>query len=231
MKHLIKKLQHNPLYNSLQPNIYFGSFVINEAMTSFTDILIAITAFICYKYMNSTNNSYLNNWRYFFIGMAISTLFAAFTHAFKDMIGNKNHIYVLTLMHVLSLVPNYFAGKACMILNNQLAKINIYNFIFILFVFLAIFLKQFIFIQIVTALTMIYILYVLIKYVQIYNRSNTYILYGLLVGAVTIIIHASKISLHAWFNYKDISHLLMIVSVLFIAYGIKQFEFFYLKTN
>jgi len=54
------------------------------------------------------------------------------------------------------------------------------------------------------------------------NPSSIWIAYGILISFLTAIVHFSKFSLHVYFNYLDIAHLLIMINLSVIFVGVKQ---------
>jgi hypothetical protein len=44
---------------------------------------------------------------------------------------------------------------------------------------------------------------------------------GILVSFLSILTHSIRLSFSEWFNYKDVSHVIMIISIIFIFVGAK----------
>jgi hypothetical protein len=46
--------------------------------------------------------------------------------------------------------------------------------------------------------------------------------YGILVSFITAIVHGLKFSLHDYFNYNDIAHVFIMISLTIMYWGVKQ---------
>lgn len=70
------------------------------------------------------------------------------------------------------------------------------------------------------------LLFSLVVHYKAYRENNEVgsrlIVIGITISFGAIIVHSLKFSLHDWFNYKDASHLIMIISLMVIYKGIKQ---------
>ena len=53
-------------------------------------------------------------------------------------------------------------------------------------------------------------------------RESKLIAYGILISFLTAFVHGAKLSLHAYFNFNDISHVLIMVSLFVVFLGVSQ---------
>jgi hypothetical protein len=59
-----------------------------------------------------------------------------------------------------------------------------------------------------------------IKYNKLNERGSGFVVFGIGVSFISIITHTLKISINEWFNYKDISHVIISISLLIIYKGV-----------
>ena len=52
------------------------------------------------------------------------------------------------------------------------------------------------------------------------NRSANWIALGITISFLTAVVFTLKISVSDWFNFKDIAHVIMMISVCLIFYGV-----------
>jgi hypothetical protein len=224
---------HTQLYTMLlviqlpPPNLTFGSFIINEPMGSLTNVLIALTALVAFSKIVRIQHSteYLRYWKLFFITMSVSMFYAGCTHAFKWMFTPEQYKYVWLSMNLLGIVPTFFATQASLSINpNKFFNPIVYTLLMLVIVFTIAY-NDFTFVKIAAALgvfSTIYIHALLIKRVQF--APSQLIIAGMCLGVFTIVVHTLKISLHTWFNYKDISHVIMAVSVWILHLGVNRYD-------
>ena len=65
--------------------------------------------------------------------------------------------------------------------------------------------------------------YSLIIHIITYFKKQTgsgWVAGGILVSFISIIIHSLKLSIHEWFNYKDIAHIVILISSIIMVKGI-----------
>lgn len=66
------------------------------------------------------------------------------------------------------------------------------------------------------------LVFLAIKYAQIYSKSFYYFVWSVVVLLPTPFIQTMKINLHLYFDRNDLSHLLLAISLLFYYFGIKS---------
>jgi hypothetical protein len=54
------------------------------------------------------------------------------------------------------------------------------------------------------------------------ERGKTWIAAGILVSALTAVVHTFKLSFSVWFNYNDIAHMLIVSSIILIGNGVRM---------
>lgn len=71
----------------------------------------------------------------------------------------------------------------------------------------------------------IVLLYSFIVHLLVYKRTkeegSKLVAIGISITFIPIIIHSLKFSIHEWFNYKDISHVIIFIALLVIYKGVK----------
>jgi hypothetical protein len=71
----------------------------------------------------------------------------------------------------------------------------------------------------------IILVFSLITHLKIYNltkeKGSRLIVLGILISFLSIIVHSLKLSFSDWFNYKDIAHVIIVISLYVIFTGVK----------
>jgi len=209
--------------------IQIGNLIIGEPMTAFTDIIIACTSFLLVgRIRNRLNESFFNNnWRMFFLFMGISTSLGTIAHALNgsEAISLFNIFWMGMILS--SSVAVFFSLQATirfMRLRPVTRKWFEYANQAILLLFFAntLFYSDFEIFKFhaAAALSIIFSTH-LVAWSRQHNGSG-WIVGGMLLSFLTVFIHSVQFSLSRWFNYKDISHVIMVLSLVFIYTGIRH---------
>ena len=71
----------------------------------------------------------------------------------------------------------------------------------------------------------IVLLYSFGVHLVVYNRTKEkgsgLVVLGIGIPFLSIVVHSLKFSIHEWFNYKDISHIVMLTSLALLFKGVK----------
>lgn len=157
--------------------------------------------------------------------LGTSSLFGAVAHSVQSQLGDAFLRVVILIMNALSLISIYFCFLAAYTFFN-LGKIPSKKYIY--------FVKAWIFILLLVSAVQgnfllikvhagIVLFYALMVYYFVYRsnpeRASGGVVVGILISFLPIVVHSLKISFHEWFNYKDIAHVIMIVSLIYIYRG------------
>lgn len=165
-------------------------------------------------------------WRLFFLFIGISTFVGAIAHGLKDYFSNNVFYYVWMLMNVTSIPSSYYLLKATIELSefsDKLKKqLTIVAFTAMLgLTILTITINHFVFIKI-NAVIVIFL--ALIRHYHTYKKGYTgsgYIFFGFAFSLTSAIVHTAQLSIsNDWFSYKDISHVIMNISLYIIFVGV-----------
>lgn len=207
--------------------IELGGFKITEPVTTITDLLIAVTAFcICHFFKKHVNEKHILLWNFFFFFMAVSTLIGALSHGLKYYFNERVFIYFWLSMHISSGIAMHFAQRATIEKHAKHSDNEAFygNLIFlqIIVYVIAVFLfKNFVVVVINTFISLFPILVIGFRdYFKNSFKSSLWLAIGISINFFPAIINGAKISLGEWFNYKDISHVLIAISISVMAYGI-----------
>jgi hypothetical protein len=202
-----------------------GEFVVYEPMTAFTDYLITIIAFIYFRKL-SAENEVIRNWRLFFLFIALSTLLGGTSHALFPIHDGWQYKSFWLPMQIVNGFAVYFAQRATLI--SVLKNSNYYNawklsYLVQLIVYLLVLMivQKYVVTIIDNALGLIPIM-ILHLSAKKKEKYYNYIGYGIAVSFITAIVHGLKFSLHAYFNYNDIAHVFIIISLTVMFTGLKK---------
>lgn len=209
------------------PSVELFGLRIDEPVTTFTDLLIAIVGIVAYKNTASDNNDRsLSLYRLFFLFTGISTLVAAFLgHAFAYKFGFEAKFagWILGALGVafaqFAVIFNtreIFSAKSflVLILLNTIEIIAITVLVFVL--------KSFVIIEIHSAFGLVVMVTVLesINYYHTKSKLSKNMIYGVVLAIVAVICHIAKLAVSNWFNHLDISHLFMAAGLYVMYKGV-----------
>lgn len=192
-------------------------------MTVLTSYLI--TALCLYIYVHiKKGDAVRTHWSYFFLFIGISTLLGGCSHAFfqehsgityfaiwiPGQIANISAIYFAQL----ATIETFHPGSAIGVRLKKLCRLELIGFSALLMI-----VQKFIIIVINTALGLIPIM--VVYYIR-GGKSGRLIATGILVSFLTAICFIGKFSLHRYFNYMDIAHVLMLISLWVMYKGINH---------
>lgn len=203
----------------------FG-FVIFEPVTIFTNILVALFCVYSYLRINLFKFKLANQWAWFFLLIGVSSLIGSAAHGAHFQLGKFFFKTILFLMNAVSLIAIYFCFKAAntySTLNkptsNKYATYFVIFWIFILLIFTFI-QNDFLLIKIHAGIVLLYSLIVHYLTYRKNQKGSGFITAGILISFLSIVVHSLRLSFSDWFNYKDIAHVIMLLSLYFIYQGI-----------
>lgn len=218
----------------LNPTLWIGSFEWREPITTLTDLL---TAFVCFyaffKFKNYTGNKSISfsYYQYYFLFFALGMASAAwFGHGLQAYVGFNWKIigwvmsatgFLLLEIGSLNELKSHLPER----LSNGF-KI-IFYVQYIVFVGLMILTKDFVIPQVNSTLSLILVVLPLQVYAYSKNKNKAHALVfgAILYGAIPGLVYNNQISLSNWFNYHDISHVLMALFMVAIYIGTSKLSF------
>lgn len=193
----------------------FMGLTLREPMTLFTDILVTIA---CIYFGSKILN---RKWKFFYYFMGAATLVAGLAHLLYYYIGYEAHLIARTT----SVIALFFAEQASLekIRNKKgYAFLKGVSFIKLIVVITAVIIwNNFLLIKWNSSIAMIGFLFGIHLYDEFIKKSydNHMVFWATAIGILAAIVSAKKISIHSWFTYHDIGHILMILSFYFIFRG------------
>jgi hypothetical protein len=207
--------------------IALGDFLIFEPLIIVSNsIFLALCLRYCIQ-LRRFGNAYGTHMGNFLFWMGIGSIFGAVCHSVHYQLGVKFFLITLYLMNACSLLSIYFcfiASQAYVQTNVRRAKAVravIVLWVLALLVAAAIY-REFLLIKIHAALVMIF---TLVVHIIMLRRSewqaNLWFIWGIAISFLSVIVHSMKLSLHEWFNYKDLAHVFMIIALMVMFRGMK----------
>lgn len=221
----------NPILN---PSLWIGNFEWREPVTTLTDFLTALVCFYAFyqysKYKGKQSQSFVN-YKFYFLFFALGMTSAAwFGHGLQAYVGFDWKIigWVMSSTAFLSLEIASIKELRKIIPNKITTLLKVlFVFQYIVMVTLMITSKNFMIPQINSTVSLI--LFVLpiqiIAYLKNKKKGHALIFGAILYGALPGFIYNNQISISKWFNYHDISHVLMAIFMVVIFKGTSSISF------
>lgn len=166
-------------------------------------------------------------WRFFFLFFGINAAVGFVTHGFKSYFTEQAFYYVFMCMNLAS-VPITFSLMKANVENTAMEDKTKKSLNIVIFFASAVFIGVTVLTNtfvVVKLAALISIIFSIIVHVINYRKGypgNGLIIWGFIVSVSALIVHGAKLSFSDWFNYKDISHVIMITSMLFIYVGVNK---------
>jgi len=221
----------NDLINN--PTVYLGWFEWREPITTLTDLLIsliclyAVLSYARYKGKKSNNFIYYQG---YFICFSIGMMSAALLgHGLVAYVGTEWKVVGWTI----SILGYTFLGIASLIQIKLITPKLYFNSIRLLFllqiaIFLILILNPYTHNFKITQIGSVVSLIGFILPIHIYNYNKTkqngslLIVSSIICGLFPAIIYNTQFSISHWFNYHDISHVLVSINMIIIFMGTKR---------
>jgi hypothetical protein len=201
-----------------------------------TDLFTACISLILYVKLIQENQKSLGRilWSSFFLLFGISTLISGIGHGIDDPFGHN----VLVSGWILGVLSVFFIENAtfnCMNNKKYQNVFRIFSTVQLIVTITMIFKTQiFLPVTISSAVGMAGIvlplrIFMISKYKDINSKK---IATAIGIAFLSAIVHTFKLSFHRWFNYKDISHVILSVSLIFFFLGARgELSIFRTKSN
>lgn len=213
--------------------IYIGQLEIREPVTVLTDLLVSIVCF--YAFVKLKQHPHISAvpfrlYRWFFFTMGLAT-------AFGGIIGHGLLHYLSPEWKlpgwIISMIAVGLAERAAIMHARPLIRKNLGSFLawvnlFELFtiMFLAMYTLNFLFVEAHALYGLLLILFSFEVYVYYKTRDkgSRTALWAVFWAALAATTHIAKISPHTWFNYLDLSHVLMAIGNLVLLKAVMQMD-------
>jgi hypothetical protein len=205
--------------------ITIGNMAIHEPVTALTDFIITILAFIYYRKL-SAPDEVTKNWRLFFLFISLSTLAGGFSHGLFAVHEGIQYKSIWLTMQFVNGFAVYFAQKATLLSvlkdskSQHVWKLS-YTIQLVTYFIVLIIVQKYIVTIIDNAVGLIPIM-ILHFAAKDKKQYYSWIAYGILISFITAIVHGVKFSIHAYFNYNDIAHVFIMISLTVMFLGVKK---------
>jgi hypothetical protein len=168
----------------------------------------------------------VKNWRIFFFLIGLSSMLGSVSHGVHEQLGNSFLSFFIFAMNAVSLIAVYYFFEAAfsLIYHDQKKGIRIFQVVamtwVIVLLIITYFQNKFLLIKIHAGIVLLFSLITHIITTRKGLEGSVSIILGILVSFTSIIVHSLKFSFGEWFNYKDISHLIMLSSCILMYKGV-----------
>lgn len=209
------------------PQIQFSGFVLTEPTTAISDVAITILCFWIFTSLDKFNqqSTLVKPWQYFFLFMGTSTFLGAIVHGLRFYQTEETRMFTWIVMNIISGTAVFLAQIATLRTHfsnskyNKLAHVIIATQLIGYYIIL-IFIKNYNVVKLQVALGMLPIMFLNFYYYSTGQLGSAWIAGGIAVSIISAVVHGLKISFSQWFNYNDISHVVLMVTFSMISYGI-----------
>lgn len=205
----------------------FG-FRLFEPMVAVTNGLLCIISLFVFKHLQRFKHPYPNYMSTFMVIMGVSSVIGAVAHGIHHQFGVFIFDVVAYISNALNLVCVYFCFMGSYVFqmrgkSSPKASVRYAVIVWIvLMLIITLLWNNFVIIKIHAGLVLIYSLIVhLISYTKYKERGSGIVSLGIFISFFSILVHSLHLSLHEYFNHKDIAHVIMIISLVTIYKGIK----------
>lgn len=211
-----------------QTSILLGKLQIFEPVTVLTDLLLAG---FCFYWAGAAKRTTGQFWTWHFFLLGLTFLIGGFAHGYYDYVDNPIQL-ISRVVSMFAVSAGAFAGIVAM----QPSKAKVYmtyiTFIqLVVFVSLVLVTNKFIWVTVHSVIGLGLILGgIFATSKDFFGQEASYnMLLGIFINFSTAFIHTFKISVHNYFNYNDLSHLILIVGIFFMFRGSQAL--FHFKTQ
>jgi hypothetical protein len=154
-----------------------------------------------------------------------SSLLGSVAHGVHYQAGDLFLRNTIFLMNAVSLVAIYFCFKAAHISISNGKRQKKYADLFVvswIVILLAVTFIQnnFVLVKIHAGIVLTYSL--IVHFISYKRPGNAHIAWGIIISFFSIIVHSLHLSISEWFNYKDIAHVIMVISLAVMYTGIRE---------
>lgn len=213
-----------------QPSIFISGIRLDEPVTTITDLIISGVCFYAFIRLSKISgkqplHQYL---RFYFLSMAIATGIGGLVgHGFLYMFSFAWKLPGwLTSMFSIALIERASIEQARKLISPKLGRaLTILNIVELLtFMTLTFSTLNFFFVEVHTTYGLLLVVGSLNIFIYARTRDPGSKQFLIAVGfsALGALVFMNELSLHKWFNYFDLSHILLTVAAIFFYRGAKR---------
>ena len=216
----------NPYQN---PSIEIFGLRVDEPVTTGTDIIVALIGIFGYfKIASAPGEKHVKLYSYFFLGTGICTLIAGLTgHAFLYRFDTE--VEGKMIGWSTGIIGTCFAPFAALYHNRNWIGEKVFKTLLIICYVEIVISEIILFLHphflVVVAHSTFGLLFILttlefINYRRTGSKLSLNLLYGIANCVIAVLFNLTKFSISKWFNYLDLSHIFMGLSLYFMIKGV-----------
>jgi hypothetical protein len=169
----------------------------------------------------------VDRWSLFFLLIGTSTFFGSIAHSISCNTNSFTYQMVWVVMQLTSGMSVFYAQRSVISaqISNNKQKRNLERFTlfqFIVFVPCVVLFMDFKVVAINSAIGLFQLLYLTFpQKVKVWNY-NSMVSSGFIISFASIYVNRNQLSFASWFNYNDVAHLIMLLSLYLIYTGVKD---------
>lgn len=200
-----------------------------EPSTIITDLILAFFCFWCFRSISNYQNrsESVERWSMFFLFLGTSTFFGSLAHSISCDLNSFTYKSVWLVMQITSGLSVFYAQRSVISaeISDQKQKQNLERFTliqFAVFTVCVIIFMDFKVVAINSAIGLLQLLYFTFpQKIKVWNY-NSMVSSGFIISFASIYVNRNHLSVAAWFNYNDVAHMIMLLSLFLIFYGVKE---------
>lgn len=204
-----------------------AGLVVRDPVTALTNVLIFVTALWWFLHLKKHSGSYVHSrfWARFTLGIGSASFIGAIVHGFSFYTDEDQHLIAWLLMCIIQGIGVSMAQVAVFATASPRWRIGLFvvtGLQFLAFVAGMLLVQSYEIAKFHVALGLLPILIAYALQGLRGDKGKTWIALGILISALTAVVHTFKLSFSVWFNYNDIAHLLIISSIILIGNGVRM---------
>lgn len=211
-------------------SIEIAGILVLEPVTTLTDLIVTVVcgyAFYHLHYHEHKKIRHVKFYRYFFLFMGIATLLGGIIgHAFLYKFSFEWKVPAW----IVSMIAIALAERAAIMRSKQLMHHHLSKFFTFLnlaelvtFMFISIYTLRFIFVEIHAMYGLLVVVFSFEGYIFLRTRDHNSkkVLWCVFLAALAAYAHIGEVTIHKWFNYFDLAHVLMSISCAVLYQAVK----------
>jgi hypothetical protein len=202
-------------------------FLLSEPITVLTNIFITLSCVYFYFSIQreKQHKDWSAHWKNFFLWIGISAFLGGIFHGSKYCLSLGSQESVKLIMNLASIPASYsllrISAQILPLKNSTQKLLNRVSLLSMgVLTLVTIYINQFFIVKIIAGIV---ILISIFSHNYSFRKgilNNNFVTYGFLFSLSSIVVHSLKLSLNDWFNFKDISHVIMNISLFSIFFGV-----------
>jgi len=204
----------------------FG-LLIHEPVTTFTDLIVSAVCFYSFRRLSliENPNKIIVNFKIYFLIMSIATALGGILgHAFIYAIpfAWKLPGWVSSMIAIMFIERAAIEHIGILLKPSMISILKVLNVVeFLIFLSLTLYFLDFFFVEFHSGYGIMFVVLSLqlIIYLKTKNTASKTILIAVAFAAAAAMFFITKVQLFKWFNYNDVSHVLMSISAFIFLQG------------